>query len=386
MLSKLKNSLRANLINYKGWTTNRKIVVFESDDWGAIRLPDIKDFDRYKKIFPDYHGNPYLRYDSLASEDDLNVLFSLISDCKDNFGNHPKLTFNTVVANPDFKKIKESGYKKYYYEPFTETLKRFSNHSKSFDLWKKAIDEKLMYPQFHGREHVNVPLWLEELRNGNQELLNAFDLGVWSVPENKSSKINLQASLDWIIDQPILYQKDFISEGLREFETVFGFSSTTMIPNNYILDPNLNTILIESGIKGLQGMKYQKLPLGKYPNSKRKMMRRYNGNRNESGLFHLVRNCVFEPSQTPDNYYDVAMCLQNIDNAFFWSKPAIIDTHRLNYIGTYDKNNRETNLIKLKLLINQIILKWKEVEFMSSNELLDLILIDITSNDSNSQQ
>ena len=90
MLSNLKNRVRAHLINYKGWSTKRKIVVFESDDWGAIRLPDITKIEEYRKRYP-YPKNPYLKYDSLASEDDLNVLFSLISDCKDNFGNHPKL-------------------------------------------------------------------------------------------------------------------------------------------------------------------------------------------------------------------------------------------------------------------------------------------------------
>ena len=90
---------------------------------GAIRLPDITKIEEYRKRYPQTN-NPYLN-DSLASEDDLNVLFSLISDFKDNFGNHPKLTFNMVVANPDFKKIKESGFKQYYYEPFTETLKDF---------------------------------------------------------------------------------------------------------------------------------------------------------------------------------------------------------------------------------------------------------------------
>lgn len=372
MLSNLKNRVRAHLINYKGWSTKRKIVVFESDDWGAIRLPDITKIEEYRKRYPQTN-NPYLKYDSLASEDDLNVLFSLISDCKDNFGNHPKLTFNTVVANPDFKKIKESGFKQYYYEPFTETLKRFSNHSQSFNLWKNAIDEKLMYPQFHGREHVNVPLWLEEQRNGNQELLDAFDLGTWSVPENKSSIINLQASLDWIKEQPFTYQKDFLEEGLKEFQTVFGFSSKTIIPNNYIFDPNLNTILKENGIKGVQGMKYQKLPLGNSSNGKREMIRRYVGDKNEAGLFYLVRNCVFEPSQTSDNYDDVSMCLQNIDNAFFWNKPAIIDTHRLNYIGSYDEKNRDISLNKLRILLKKILKKWHDVEFMTSNELLDII-------------
>ena len=373
MLSNLKNRVRAHLINYKGWSTKRKIVVFESDDWGAIRLPDITKIEEYRKRYP-YPKNPYLKYDSLASEEDLNVLFSLISDCKDNFGNHPKLTFNTVVANPDFKKIKESGFKQYYYEPFTETLKRFSNHSQSFNLWKNAIDEKLMYPQFHGREHVNVPLWLEELRNGNQELLDAFDLGTWSVPENKSSIINLQASLDWIDERPKEYQEGYINEGLSLFEKIFGFKSITMIPNNFILGEQLHEVLKNNGIKVIQGMKYQKLPFGEDNNQKRRIIGRFIGSENEQQIKYFVRNGQYEPTQMPANYDSVDGCLKEISNAFFWNKPAIINTHRLNYVGVYDQKTKDENIKNFRVLVKSIIKKWPNVEFMDSAELANLML------------
>lgn len=373
MLSNLKNRVRAHLINYKGWSTKRKIVVFESDDWGAIRLPDITKIEEYRKRYPQTN-NPYLKYDSLASEDDLNVLFSLISDCKDNFGNHPKLTFNTVVANPDFKKIKESGFKQYYYEPFTETLKRFSNHSQSFNLWKNAIDEKLMYPQFHGREHVNVPLWLEELRNGNQELLDAFDLGTWSVPENKSSIINLQASLDWIDERPKEYQEGYINEGLSLFEEIFGFKSITIIPNNFILGEQLHEVLKNNGIKVIQGMKYQKLPFGEDNNQKRRIIGRFIGSENEQQIKYFVRNGQYEPTQMPANYDSVDGCLKEISNAFFWNKPAIINTHRLNYVGVYDQKTKDENIKNFRVLVKSIIKKWPNVEFMDSAELANLML------------
>ena len=373
MLSNIKNRVRAHLINYKGWSTKRKIVVFESDDWGAIRLPDITKIEEYRKRYP-YPKNPYLKYDSLASEDDLNVLFSLISDCKDNFGNHPKLTFNTVVANPDFKKIKESGFKQYYYEPFTETLKRFSNHSQSFNLWKNAIDEKLMYPQFHGREHVNVPLWLEELRNGNQELLDAFDLGTWSVPENKSSIINLQASLDWIDERPKEYQEGYINEGLSLFEKIFGFKSITMIPNNFILGEQLHEVLKNNGIKVIQGMKYQKLPFGEDNNQKRRIVGRFIGSENEQQIKYFVRNGQYEPTQMSANYDSVDGCLKEISNAFFWNKPAIINTHRLNYVGVYDQKTKDENIKNFRVLVKSIIKKWPNVEFMDSAELANLML------------
>jgi hypothetical protein len=373
MLSKIKSKLRTSLTNARGWRTNRKIVVIESDDWGAIRLPDVKQYGAYKKVFPDFSKNPYLKYDSLASENDLTRLFSVLKGYKDRNGNHPMFTFNVVMTNPDFKKIKDSDFTKYHNESFTTTLKRFSHHSNSFALWKTAIEEKLMLPQFHGREHVNVPIWLKILEDKKSLEFSAFQFGTWSCPVGKYNGINLQAALDWNDIQPLSYQKDFLNEGLKEFERVFGFTSDTIIPNNYIFDANLYDTLVKNNVTGMQGMKYQKLSLGVSKGGKRSLIRRHIGDLNEAGITYLVRNCSFEPSQTAENYEDVAQCLQSISNAFFFNKPAIIDSHRLNYIGTYNQKNSAVNLKKLEVLISSMLKKWPDVEFMTSNQLLQHI-------------
>lgn len=368
MISYIKNNLRTNLINAKGWTTKRKIVVFESDDWGAIRLPDISMINQYRKQNPNA-SDPYLKYDSLASAEDLNNLFSILTAFTDKEGNHPIFTFNTVVANPDFIKIKENHFKEYFYEPFTATLKRYSSHSNAFSIWKEAMNEKLMTPQFHGREHINAPIWLNELRKGNKEFLQAFDLGTWSTTTNYINGINPQASLDWTGSRPTEYQESFIKEGLTLFEEIFGFKSITMIPNNYILDPHLHKLIKQNGIQIIQGMKYQKLPLGKNAEQKRKMIRRHLGSENEEKLKYFIRNCQFEPSQKARHFDNISQCLNEISNAFFWNRPAIIDTHRLNFIGVYDQNNRDKNLLNLRILIKAILKKWPEVEFMDSAKL-----------------
>jgi hypothetical protein len=41
---KLKTKLKNHLINPPGWRTNRKIIVIESDDWGATRMYDRQAF------------------------------------------------------------------------------------------------------------------------------------------------------------------------------------------------------------------------------------------------------------------------------------------------------------------------------------------------------
>ncbi|MDZ7634132.1 MAG: hypothetical protein U5L72_06700 [Bacteroidales bacterium] len=36
------------------------------------------------------------------------------------------ITANTLLANPDFEKIRETDFAKYHYEIFTDTYKRYS--------------------------------------------------------------------------------------------------------------------------------------------------------------------------------------------------------------------------------------------------------------------
>lgn len=69
-----------------------------------------------------------LRYntnDTLASANDFSALYDTLIKFKDFKGNHPVITAVSLVANPDFEKIKESNYQAYYWEPFTETLEKY---------------------------------------------------------------------------------------------------------------------------------------------------------------------------------------------------------------------------------------------------------------------
>lgn len=369
---KLKNLLSSNLINISSKKLNKRIVVIESDDWGTIRATNRENYNTFKRHFGDF-DNPYLKYDTLASKEDLSALFDVLRIHKDHEGNHPVITFNTVVANPDFEKIKASNFKKYYYEPFTETLKRYYSNDNIFDLWQEGIKDGLIFPQFHGREHVNVPIWLNKLQSGNSELLKALEYGTWSTPKGKYPPdfVKLQASLDYKGVQPTEYQIAFIEEGLNLFEKIFVFRSQSMIANNFIWNENLHPIIVGSGIKMLQGMKYQVLPYG--TNSKHIYKRRYFGYNRNNGLIYNIRNCTFEPSQTKSSFDDVGNCLKQIQNAFFWKKPAVITTHRLNFIGSINENNRNNNLEKFNTLIKSIQKKWPDVIFLDSTKLINLL-------------
>jgi len=76
---------------------------------------------------------PYNSYDSLASEEDLSSLFEVLSSFTDGSGNNPVISANCVVVNPDFDKIRESGFKTYYYELFPVTLQKYTESRRAFE-------------------------------------------------------------------------------------------------------------------------------------------------------------------------------------------------------------------------------------------------------------
>ena len=68
---------------------------------------------------------------------------------------------------------------------------------------------------------------------------------------------------------------------------------------------------------------------------------------------------------------DWQTALAEIKMAFSNNKPAIISTHRLNFIGSLVEKNRNNGLKLLQELLLKVILKWPDIVFMSSDELLD---------------
>jgi len=101
----LLQSLKSQLTNIPGWRTKRKIVVIESDDWGSMRMPSRVVYEKLLKTGIRVDKCHYCSNDSLETEQDLSLLFEVLTTVKDKFNNPAVITANTLVANLDlFKK------------------------------------------------------------------------------------------------------------------------------------------------------------------------------------------------------------------------------------------------------------------------------------------
>lgn len=343
----------------------RKFLVFESDDWGSIRIPDKKAFDSLVNEGLVKPNDPFSKYDALENEEDLAALFSVLKKFTDCKGNHPLITANMVMANPDFEKIKASEYTEYHWEHFKKTYDRFSNGT--FRQLQKGIGDKLFYPQFHAREHLNVTMWMELLKNGDVSFRKAFELGCFAIPyqSKDNRRDNLMASYDYNSETEFKFIQNSIIEGLSIFESVFNHKSETTVAPCYVWDEAIEDTFRNEGVNVFQGSRFQNKP---QKNSRKfKKVFHFNGESKNTNLY-LSRNGLFEPS-IAENLDWVSKCIESISVAFKWNKPAVVGTHRINFIGSLVETNRIKNLEKLEMLLSKILKKWPDVEFISSAEL-----------------
>ena len=372
----LKQKLAKNYINARGWRTKRKILLIESDDWGAIRMPSRKTYEYFlsKNIAVDQ--SYFDKYDSLESAEDLDHLYEVLDGFRDINGNSAVITAFSVVANPDFEKIETDKRQAYHYELITETYKRNPHTEKSFELFLEGAKKRLLYPQFHGREHLHTKRWIEAINSASIKEQLAFESMAFIGSKLDTDKVQYplgyMAAFDWSTKDETELQNEIIADGLNQFKKLFGFSSLSFVASQSIWSDDINPTLSENGVKLQVGQ--QLCPQG---NNETRLINKVWGTKNSAGQIHWRRNCTFEPSRNQD--YDwVNRCLQEIEIAFRWGKPAVVNSHRVNYIGSIFPENREKSLRKLKLLLTEVQRKWPEVEFIDTERLGKILIEDST--------
>lgn len=360
MIGKIKK----HIINVRGPRLKEKLLVLESDDWGSIRIPDSERqtaLVRKGLISP---SDPFSRYDTLENADDLDRLKQVLSSTRDVEGRPAVMTANTVMGNPDFEAIRAADFSTYHFERFDTTYQKYG-YADAMQSFRNAIEAGTIYPQFHAREHLNVPLWMRLLRDGDEAFRYAFDLACFSIDYKDASnrRSNLMAAFDSNGPEDRLFVNDAISDGLRLFEEVFGFPSVSAIAPCYVWDSQVETALQHEGVSVLQGSKFQFSPVAGAAHFQK--IYHYNGQHNASGQLYLSRNGLFEPALSPKTDW-VAKALESIAIAFAWGKPAVIGTHRLNYVGGLDLQMRDGNLDKLATLLAMVKKKWPDIRFVHS--------------------
>ena len=372
-MSNLKDTLKSVRLEYrnsKGKKLKHRYIVIESDDWGSIRQPSQEVWRIQVQKSERTLKDPFFHFDAFERNQDMERLFEVLHKYKDCEGNHPIITADYAVANPDFQKIRDGGFQLYQYEQFTETATHYQDSDHLLELCQQGIHEGLWKPQLHCREHVQIRRWMSALQAKDPEIMWAFDhqmISTADAVEDRNHYAYMDAFNYQLKDSECL--DTIISEAANIFQSLFGFASRTFVASCYVWNQALEHALNQNGINSMQGSWYQWVPSENEEGAFNRIIH-HNGDSSKQELY-LVRNCLFEHSLFNDEKC-VESCLKQIEVAFRWNQPAVISTHRVNYMGRIVPENGENGIYLLDILLREILIHWPDVLFITSDQLADI--------------
>jgi hypothetical protein len=356
------------LKNLWGWKTSKKIIVIQSDDWGAQRTSSPKAFEEILRMGIPINRCHYGLFDSLERNDDLIDLFETLQGFKDSRNIPVKFTANCLMANPNYEQIRSHDYERYFYEPVADMSKRYPRSNQIVNLWKIGLNAGFFIPQLHGREHLQTERWLKSLQERDPIIQLCFEHEMYGVSSHLYSprRKTYLAALDYESTSHRAEMSKVLSDAIALFHSIFGFNSASFIPPNYVWDDYIESILAEKGVGCIQSAWVQRV--SEFSRAQAVKQRHYQGQRNSLGQIYIVRNVEFEPASNFRRDW-VTSALSDIAAAFMLKTPAVISTHRVNYVGHLSSENRKRGLGLLSDLLTKALQRWPELEFWTTDEL-----------------
>ncbi len=366
------SSLKDNIKNIPGWKTDRKMVIFAVDDYGNVRLDSRKARENMDRAGMKAE-NHFDAFDTLETRPDLEALYDVLDSVKDQHGNPAVFTPFSLPCNIDFEAMAQEGYERYSSHTVRETFQQQSErypeaYSGAWELMQEGMSKSIMAPKYHGREHLNLKIFEDKLQRKDEDIMTALkNHSYTSINYTGNTPYSYTATFGFEETGELDRLRNIVIEGLKIFEEEYGVRSVSFTPPAGEFSPLLEPALADSGVVALNRSLTQKQYYG---DGSYKREWNYTGKRRKNGLQTIVRNVVFEP--THDRGTDpVKKALKQMEAAFRWNRPAIISSHRVNFCGFIEEANRKKGLEELQRLLDQIVLKWPDVEFVSVEDLVE---------------
>ena len=341
---------------------DRKIIVFESDDWGLQGMRDLEAFERLKTKGYKLGQRDCDCY-SLELPEDLEALYRVLSKHSDSFGLPPIFTCNFVVSKPDYEKIAETGFQEFHVLDLSQGVPDlWKNRDRLLNVYKEGIKQGLVYPGYHGLCHFRYDAWLKALQDGESDLLDCFREHVSFIFSMRGDSFNYEylESVNPIIFLSLSKQEEIIKKGVGIFNKIFGFSPVVTTAPRCAWNCDTEKAWHKNGIRYISAGNRRKTATS--------LSDHRLGERNLWDMIYLIRNVNFEPIR--DNACIDAFI--EIDFLFKVKQPAILETHSINFFSSI-KNFREKSLERLDQLLYLIEEKYPDVVYLSSQQFGDIL-------------
>jgi hypothetical protein len=320
------------------WTEpvlKRPVLIIESDDWGAG--PDLQS-------------------------ESLEAISRILAGFSDPEGRHPVMTLGIILASADGEKIKSTG--SYHRQAISVTT-----HGSLLRAMHDGAEAGVFSLQLHGLEHF----WPPALMMASESNKPVRDW-LYSAPVSITEDLPSHLQSRWI-SATSLPAKSLgnaeISQAVKEeigcFKAVFGTAPRVAVPPTFIWNKSVETAWSEGGIDVVvtPGARYESRDAAGRPSAAGEAI--YNGQVSDAGAVYMVRNSYFEPSLG----HTAEIAITALDSKTRLGRPALLETHRFNFLGSEDKKTH--SMEELKRFLQQALDKYPTLAFLSTGQLADIL-------------
>ncbi len=311
------------------------VVIFESDDWGAGPLNQVK---------------------ALAG------LREILARFEDEMGRTPVATLGVILATADTRRIRDAGGAVYFSASLSEPV-----YTPLREVMEEGVRQGVFALHLHGMEHY----WPQTLMQAAVKDASVRDwLQSDGIPRTESLPSPLQAR--WT-DASVLPSRTLESEALRAaiteeaslFVTCFNVRPRVAVATTFVWTEEVEAAWAKAGVDVIitPGVRYTCRDATGKPGGEDKRM--VNGELSKSGQIYLVRDVYFEPmlGHTPVRLVNDARERARL------GRPCLVEMHRFNFIGAAEKC--DTSLRVLEAALELLQRTFPEIRFMTSLELAD---------------
>jgi len=135
----------------EGYYFDRPLLLFQSDDWGRIGIPD-QAVQTLRSAGLSLGDNPYDFY-GLESAEDLSALRAVLARHKDATGRSPCIGMNFIVHNLNFAPMEADDFRRIHLLPLSNGLPRGWTRTGLLESYREGSTEGVFRPALHGSTH-----------------------------------------------------------------------------------------------------------------------------------------------------------------------------------------------------------------------------------------
>lgn len=302
------------------------VLIFESDDWGPG---------------PADHAGALAR------------LSALLTRFQDREGRSPVLTLGLTLAAPDGERMAAEGF-----ETYRRRLLSDPACAPVLGAIREGMAAGVFAAQLHGMEHFWGPALVRE------EGLRAWLTGS-PFPATEALPPAWQSRWAGSLTTEEIHAA--ATEEARTFREILGAPPRVAVPPTFVWGLEVERAWREEGVAVVMtpGRRYgdrdaagELVPEGPVIN---------NGEISSSGCLYLVRGRYFEPSMGHGADHGA----QEIRESVRLGRPALLETHRMNYIASTDDA-----LTALEELLERALAEHPDLRFMATETLADRLRKD----------